>query len=152
MTSTIYLDANVFIYFIEGEPSVAYPLRDLFEALRRNPLAAVTSELTLAETLAPPRRPGAVPLSAKRGRYLDLLLNSRIVRLMPIDRDILIETAELRNVANHRLADAIHVVSAIRSRCRYFVSGDSDAKRLPAEIKWIVPNENGVQTLLEALA
>lgn len=152
MSSTIYLDANVFIYFLEGEPSVADPLRELFEAFRKKPSAAVTSELTLAETLAPPRRPGALPLDAKRDQYLDLLLHSKIVRLIPIDRDILIETAEIRNRANQRLADAIHVVSAIRSKSRYFVSGDSDAKRLPAGIDWIVPDKNGVRTLLGALA
>jgi predicted nucleic acid-binding protein len=148
----IYLDANVFIYFIEGKPLVADPLRELFVTLVRRPLVAWTSELTLAETLAPPRRPGALPLAEKQPKYLDLLIHSNIVQLAPVDRDILIRTAELREATKHKLADAIHVASAAKAECAYFVSGDADAKRLPAGMTWIVPDQDGVRTITKAIA
>jgi predicted nucleic acid-binding protein len=151
VSTRIYLDANVFIYFVEGELSIAEPLRALFQALRQKPLAAVTSELTLAETLAPPRRIGALPLHVKRRLYLDLI-NSKLIQLVPVDRDILIETADLRQAARHNLADAIHIVSAMKSQCGYFLSGDADGKRLPAQMKWISPDRQGLQVILEALA
>ena len=152
MLSPTYLDTNVFIYFIEGESSVAAPLRDLFSALQRNPLVAVTSELTFAEVLAPPRRPGALPLHVKRRKYLDLILWSDFIQLVPVSRSILIETADLRNVARRKLADAIHIVSVVRSQCVFFVSSDGDAKRLPDGMKRIVPDGQGVRTILDALA
>lgn len=148
----IYLDANVFIYFIEGKPLVAEPLRELFVTLARRPLVAWSSELTLAETLAPPRRVDALPLAEKRPKYLDLLIHSGIVQLTPVDRDILIRTAELREATKHRLADAIHVASAARAECAFFVSGDADAKRLPDGMNWITPDHDGVRTLTKALA
>jgi predicted nucleic acid-binding protein len=148
----IYLDTNVFIFLIEGEPSVAEPLLELFEMLAGRPLVAWTSEITIAETLAPPRRAGALPLAEKQSKYLDLLIHSNIVQLVPVDRDILIRTAELREAMRHRLADAIHVASAARSNCSVFVSGDTDARRLPAGLSWIVPDRDGVRMIMEALA
>jgi predicted nucleic acid-binding protein len=83
---------------------------------------------------------------------MDLLVHSKIVQLVPVDRDILVRTAELREVTRHRLADAIHVASAESSNCEYFVSGDADAKRLPARLSWIVPDRDGVRTIMDALA
>lgn len=152
MIRGIYLDANVFIYFIEGQPSVADPLHALFVTLARRPLLAWTSELTIAETLAPPRRTDALSLAEKQPKYVDLLIHSGIIQLVPVDREILVRTAALREVTRHRLADAIHVVSAARSNCEYFVSGDADARRLPAGMSWIAPDRDGVRTIMEALA
>src|SRR5258708_29129310 len=107
MTETrLYLDANVFIYAIEGSAEVSNPLRELFGLLRARPGAGVTSELTLAEVL-----PRANDL--RRRNYLDLIVWSRIFDLHPISRDILIETAEYRKVARMpKLPDAIHEVTA----------------------------------------
>ncbi|ATQ67506.1 type II toxin-antitoxin system VapC family toxin [Methylosinus trichosporium] len=102
--------------------------------------------------LAPPRRADALPLAEKQPKYLDLLIHSNIVQLVPVDRDILVRTAELREVTRHRLADAIHVASAARSECAYFVSGDADAKRLPDGMTWIAPDIEGVRMIVDALA
>jgi len=109
----LYLDANVFIYAIEGSADIADPLRQLFDLLRANRGIGVTSELTLAEVL--PRAS-----TAQRRSYLNMIVWSRIFDLHPVSRDILIETAEYRKAQYRkkagmpRLPDAIHVVTAIR--------------------------------------
>jgi predicted nucleic acid-binding protein len=64
----IYLDSNPIIYLVEGEPVISDPLKPLFEALRNKPQTAVTSELTLAEVLAPARRKDA--LSPHQATYV----------------------------------------------------------------------------------
>ena len=57
MTNTtrprIYLDANVFILLFEGLPEKAEIVRSLFGMLQARRGCSVTSELTLAEVLAP---------------------------------------------------------------------------------------------------
>ena len=125
MTDTrVYLDANVFIYAVEGQPDVADPVRSLFELFRRGRAIGVTSELTLAEVLA-----GAIDV--RRRSYLSLIAWSRIFELQPVSRDVLIETAEYRKHAGMpKLPDAVHVVTAIRSGCRKILSADSRL-RLP---------------------
>ena len=148
----VYLETNFFIKAVEGIPEDADPPKKLIEVLRTRPGLAITSEITLAETLAPPRRPDALPLHIKRRVYLDLLVWSRFITLMPVSRDILIDTADLRSVARMKLPDAIHLVSAIRGSCRYIVSSDSDFDRLPRGRTRIAPDVAGIDNLLKALA
>lgn len=151
MRLPVYLDANIFIYLVEGEPSFAEPVREFFDFLQKKSFTVTTSELTLAEVLAPPRRPGALPLHIKKRLYLDLILFSSTVELAPVSREILIETTELRNVTKHKLADAIHILSAVRAKCRYFVSNDADAKKALGGMEWVVPNQQGIRTILDTL-
>jgi predicted nucleic acid-binding protein len=151
---TVYVDANPFIYFIDGEEAVANRLRPFFELLRQKPGTAMTSELTLAEVLAK-ARPDA------RRSYLNLIVWSKLFELQPITRDILIDTAEYRQVSQTtrpdgtkvtvKLPDAIHVVTAVRSRCRMFLSADTGLK-LPVEMTVLEPNDAGFSTLMQALA
>jgi predicted nucleic acid-binding protein len=150
-SSRVYLDANVFILLVEGEPEQAGIIRELFDVLRKSRNSAVTSELTLGEVLAPPRRKGALELHLKRRLYLDLMIWSRFIELVPVSRDLLIETADLRQVSRHKLPDAVHVVTAVRSRCTYFLSNDVDGKRVPNQMQWLRPDVQGIATLLEAL-
>ena len=87
----------------------------------------MTSELTLAEVLAGPELPHS-PLV--RRTYLELIVFSKFLDLVPISRESLCESADLRFAHREthgkklKLADAIHLVTAIRSKCRYFVSAD----------------------------
>jgi hypothetical protein len=50
----VYLDSNVFIYALEGVEPWVNPLRDVFIAMESGQIAAITSELTLAECLVRP--------------------------------------------------------------------------------------------------
>ena len=61
-TGSIYIDTNVFIYAVEGASDTAAPSRRLMEALSERPGTAMTSEITLAELLAPAKRQDALPL------------------------------------------------------------------------------------------
>ncbi len=143
--SRFYLDANVFIYAIEGNANIADPLRKLFDLSRHNPGMAVTSELTLAEVL--PRAP-----DVRRRNYLNLIVWSRIFDLRPVSRDILIETAEYRETAGMpKLPDAIHVVTAIRAGCRTVLSADSRL-RLPNGYSVLLPDHDNLSRLIRVLS
>jgi predicted nucleic acid-binding protein len=56
-SSRIYIDANPFIYAIEGDKALARAMMDLFSLLRQRSGVGVTSELTLAEVLAKAKPP-----------------------------------------------------------------------------------------------
>jgi predicted nucleic acid-binding protein len=148
----VYIESNVFIYAVEGVAATASPARRLIASLRARSGIMHTSEITLAEVLAPPRRPGAWPLHMKRRAYLDLFVGSGVITLVPISRSILLETADLRTVTNLKLPDAIHLASAIRMKSKFLVSGDTDFRRLPAGMILIRPDDEGVESLLRAIA
>jgi predicted nucleic acid-binding protein len=144
----LYLDANVFIYAIEGNAAIADPLRQLFDLFRANRGIGVTSELTLAEVL--PRAS-----NVRRRSYLNMIVWSRIFDLHPVSRDILIETAKYREAAGMhsmpKLPDAIHVVTAIRAGCRTVLSADSRLK-LPDGYSVLPPVAANVSRLIQELS
>jgi predicted nucleic acid-binding protein len=141
----LYLDANVFIYAIEGIAEVSRLLHELFSLLRARAGTGVTSELPLAEVL--PKADGL-----QRRNYLDLIVWSRIFDLHPVSRDILIETAEYRKIARMpKLPDAIHVVNAIRAGCRTILSADSRLK-LPEGCTALLPNRETLSRLIRELS
>jgi predicted nucleic acid-binding protein len=146
----LYLDTNAIVYFVEGEPNVAEALSPLFQALRSKPGVAVTSELTLAEVLAPTTRRGKIPNDLKRS-YLDLIVWSAFIGLEPISRGILYDTAEVRLKAKLELPDAIHLVTAMRMGCSLFLTSDRGIKTPPGMAK-IAPDQSGISKLLSALA
>jgi predicted nucleic acid-binding protein len=148
----VYVDSNVLIYAVEGVPATAGPAKELIRFLRLQRGLMFTSEIALAEVLAPSRRRGAWPLAAKRRAYLDLLVWSGAANLVPVTRDILIRTADLRKAAPLKLPDAIHLMSAIHARCEFLVTGDADFKSLPKGMKQVRPDEEGIRKLLQALA
>lgn len=144
-----YLDANVFIDFVEGTAELAEPARDLFMALEGQNGIFATSELTLAEVLAPPKNGAAIP-NLKR-LYMNLIVWNPAIRLIPVSRDVLYETADLRKYTRHKLPDAIHVVTAIRAGCRFLISRDSDMNKLPVGgLKKVEANAATAVGLLEA--
>ena len=152
-TVAVYLDAMAFIFAIEGEPLYSGPSKLLLDRLRTRPGSGVTSELTLAEVLAGSDLPRSPPI--KRA-YLDLIVWSKFLDLVPIGREILYESASLRFAHRQthgrklKLPDAIHLVTAIRRKCRYFVSADKGIKP-PIDMKRIAPDADGVDEILKVL-
>jgi predicted nucleic acid-binding protein len=140
-----YLDANIFIYAVEGNSEIAEPLLRLFDLFRDRRGIGVTSELTLAEVL--PRAP-----EARRRNYFNLIIWSGIFDLRPVNRDILIETADYRKTTGMlKLPDAIHAVTAIRAGCRTFLSGDSRLK-LPVGYAVVAPTVDNLSYLIQELS
>ena len=58
----LYLDTNIFIYALEGYPKFIASVRALFAAIDEGRIRAVTSELTLAESLVKPMMDGNIIL------------------------------------------------------------------------------------------
>jgi predicted nucleic acid-binding protein len=151
---SVYVDANPFIYFVEGDDAVASYLKPFFELVRREPGTAVTSELTLAEVL-PKARPDF------RRSYLNLMVRSDLFHLHPVTREILIDSADYRRNTARTLADgrsimtklpdAIHIVTAVRSGCRAMLSADGGLK-VPIGMAIFEPNESGIAKLIQAIA
>ena len=150
----IYLDSNAFIYAIEGVDEISAQLHSLFSALRQRAQPACTSEFTLAEVL-----PKANVV--QRRSYFALILHSGLFDLLPVTRDILIETADYRKRLARpsfeargsmaKLPDAVHVVIAIRASCNTFVSFDRGL-RLPVGMDRVGREEGRLAKLVQEIS
>ena len=151
----IYVDANPFMYAIEGNESVARPINDFFALLRERPGIAATSELTLAEVLP------KTPAPDIRRSYFNLIIWSKIFDLRPVTREILIDTADYRRSTATKqfdgrmkmvqLPDAIHIVTAIKSGCTTILSLDAGLK-VPNGVAIVAPNQDGLSLLARAIS
>ena len=125
-TGSIYLDACVFIYSVEG----LEPYRNLLEPVWRRAeagsLELVTSELTITEVLVKPLRDNDHTLL---NTYHELFASPEI-QLIPTTRLIWEETAILRALTNLRTPDAVHATTALQEACSTFVTNDAIFRRV----------------------
>ena len=123
-TPIVYIDANPFIYFIDGEENVANQVRPFFKLFAERPGIAMTSELTLAEVLAK-ARPEA------RRSYFNLILWSKAFRLQPVTRDILIDTADYRQLSRRTNPDGTRITREASRRHSYCDGGPIQVPDVP---------------------
>jgi predicted nucleic acid-binding protein len=124
----IGLDTAVFIYFLEEHADFLALVEPLFVGLDGGRWAAVTSSLTLLETLVVPYRAGDIALAE---RYEALLSRSRGLRLVELDRPLLRAAAHLRAVLSVKTPDALQLAAALGARCTSFVTNDRDLPPVP---------------------
>ena len=137
----LYLDTNIFIYALEGYPKFIASVRALFAAIDEGRIRAVTSELTLAESLVKPMMDGNIILQKF---YEDTLQSSEALFVAPITRQILINAARIRASSNFiRLLDAIHLATANECSCQTFLSNDKRLKAI-SDLNIIILSETGL--------
>ena len=132
----VYIDANIFIYAVEGVEPWASVLRDVFSDIDAGKLFAITSNLSLAECLVMPFkhyqndlfRPSAEDLITV---YRQVLSPRPYLNIAPIDDHILIFAARLRAETGLKLPDAIHAATALTQKCNVMLTNDAGFKRVP---------------------
>jgi predicted nucleic acid-binding protein len=127
-----YLDANVFIYAANGFAPFSRVLKEVFDAVDGDKMTAITSELTVAEILVTPFRNADARQETECRR---IVAPRPGFGLIEIKAEILEKAARLR-AANRalRLPDAIHLATAILSKCDVVLTNDQHlkaAKQIP---------------------
>lgn len=124
----VALDSVVFIYFIEENPRYLPVIEPVFGAIDRGRIEAVTSGITLLETLVVPLRAGDVRLA---GRYEALLTRSRGIRLREIDISLLRLAAHVRAATRLKTPDSLQFATALATGCSAFLTNDRDYPGIP---------------------
>lgn len=125
--STVLLDSMCVIYAVERVPPYVRLLRPVFTDIRAGRLACAISTVTLAEVLTKPLRDGD---SALAGRFRRVLLRTRNVTLLPLDRAVAERAASLRARYSLRTPDAVQIGTAIEAGCTHVVTNDPVWKRV----------------------
>lgn len=127
LTSPVYLDANVFIYALEGYSQFKSRVAALLTAIDRHDIEAVTSELTVAEVLVKPFRDRH---AEQQAAYQRILQTTPTFHMVPVSRDILVTAAQLRGRFAVKLPDAIHAATSQQCRCSTFLTNDARFKTM----------------------
>lgn len=137
----VYFDSNVFIYAFETPKSLLMPSRalgDIFTLLSQDRLAVRTSALTKAEVLVHPLRHQFAELEAD---YRAILSGTQGVAVDAITDVMLEKAVALRAFHGMKLADSIHIASAIISGCDFLVTGDKGFLRCDSQIRIMLLEE-----------
>lgn len=123
--TSVYLDTNCFIYFLEKHPLFFPIIFPVFEAAMNGDHQIVTSELTLAELLIRPYQLGRADIAMT---YREFLTDAEIVTLTPINLNVLDKAAAIRAAHKTALPDAIHIATALEAHCDAFMTNDRKMK------------------------
>lgn len=133
---SIYLDSNILIYGVE--PPSHMPrlpleiLKNLFQDVQSGSTKAFTSQLTLSEALVLPLRENDRELEQT---YRQLLKGTPHFPVKPVTLTILERSASLRaHYKGLKLADAVHLATAIESACDLFLTADKRLRQCEREI------------------
>lgn len=121
----VYFDTNVFIYSLDGYEEYYGLLKTIFSHIAENHLLVVTSELTLAECLVKPVKDENKEATKQFEQYIQ---TSEIMKVKPVSRGILRQSANVRAEQGLKLPDAIHMATAIDQCCKTFITNDKKLK------------------------
>lgn len=117
----VYVDTNVFIYFLERNVQFFAAAVPVIEALSNRDVQGYTGEITVAEAMVGPYRSNdAAAISHTRNFFT----KTGLVTLLPHDRVIFDHAAQLRAQQRLPFIDAIHVATAVEAACKFFITND----------------------------
>lgn len=126
--SIVYLDTSILIYTIEKFPNYLPLLEPMWEQLETGKIQAISSELTLMETLVLLfKNSNSLLINA----YESILLAGEI-RSISITQSILKKAAEIRANFNLKTPDAIHAATDILTNCTVFFTNDRGFDKVSA--------------------
>jgi predicted nucleic acid-binding protein len=125
----VYLDANVFIYGVEGTPPYFDLVAPVIRAVVEGGQDAVTSEITLAECLVGPFRHRD---ERTERAFYDVLRPRGGLTVAPVTREVLVGAARLRAARRAlKLPDAVHAATARLYSCSVFLTNDTHVRAVP---------------------
>lgn len=131
---SVYFDANIFIYYLENEPTYAPVIGNALQALTLGEFRAMTSHLTLAELLPPLAKENKTDLIAQS---LEFIRDTGLFTLYPAGEEVCIQAGILRGTVGMKTPDAIHVATAALQRADVFLTNDRGI-RLPKSIQGLI--------------
>ncbi len=123
----VYFDTNIVIYAVEGFADYADQIQALLKAMNSGEIVAVTSELTLAETLVKPLKDQN---TTNQQAYRMFLAPTSAFEIVPISRNILEAAAQWRATSKLKLPDAIHLATCLSEQCDSLLTNDDAFKSL----------------------
>lgn len=128
MGQIIALDSMIFIYLFEADERYYEKIQSLFDQIENGTKSAVTSEITVIETLSPEKY---LSNDGLRGEITRFFQESRGLSVLPVNREISLTAANLRRENKFlHTPDAIQLATAIISGADIFVTNDKKLQKM----------------------
>jgi predicted nucleic acid-binding protein len=130
-----YLDTNIVIYVVEGQPAFQLRARNHIASLEKAGHRFIISDLTWTECLVWPFRTANGPLLLDYQRFFvgPHLTTVSAMAAVPT------RAAMIRGTHNYALADSLHLATAVEHRCDRFFTNDNRLAAFPDIAVEILP-------------
>ena len=119
---SVYLDTNVFIYFLDQNPDYFPLVGPIIKAIESGEIIGYTGDAVIAEILVKPYRSGNLALAASIKAFFRM---ENFLYISPHDAETFDLAAQLRAKFNHKFIDALHYATAIRAGCKFIITNNN---------------------------
>jgi predicted nucleic acid-binding protein len=130
-----YLDTNIIIYAVEGQPALQQRASSHIAALQAAGRQFMVGELTWTECLVLPLRSGNSALLLDYHRFFA----APRLATVPLSAAAYSRAAMIRGIHGHGLADSMHLATAVEYRCDRFLTNDQILLSFPDVIVELLP-------------
>ena len=117
----VYLDTNVFVYFLDRNPDYFPVVAPIIEAIESGLIIGYTGDAAIAETLVKPYQTGNLALAASFKAFFRM---DNFLSIQAHDAETFDLAAQLRSKRGLKFIDALHCATAIQAGCKFFVTND----------------------------
>jgi predicted nucleic acid-binding protein len=117
----VYIDTNLFIYFLDRHPVYFSAVAALFQASMDQVFFATTGDVAVAEVMVGPYRHDDPSLAARCKQFF---AQSQLLTVVAHQRQVFDSAAQLSAKKRMKFIDALHVATAIDVGCTAFITND----------------------------
>jgi predicted nucleic acid-binding protein len=125
----VYIDTNVFIYFLDQNVKFFPVASALLEAVELGNFVAHTGDITVAETLVKPYQSDNILLVAK---VKEFFYADNFLAIASHDASTFNLCAQIRAKYSMKFADALHYATALKAGCKFFITNDTGIRSTDA--------------------
>jgi predicted nucleic acid-binding protein len=117
----VYIDTNLFIYFLDRHPTYFSAVAALFQSSIDQEFFATTGDVAVAEVMVGPYRQADPSLAA---RFKQFFAQSQLLSVVAHQRHVFDSAAQLAAKKRMKFIDALHVATAIDVGCTTLITND----------------------------
>jgi len=126
--SKVALDSMIFIYLFEEDERFLRPVESIFEKVELGKITAITSVISLIETLSAPK---LKDIPEKTQVFSRFFYETPNLTTLEVNKEIALEASRLRREKEFlRTPDSIQIATATNQSADFFVTNDFRLKNL----------------------
>lgn len=125
MGQSVYIDANIFIYFLDGQESFLSMVTPFLEAVLNGEIIGYTGDAVLAEVMVHPYKFGNL---ATIDRFKAFFAQEDFLSILTHDSKAFDLASQLSGTKGMKLVDSLHMATALQAGCTYMLTHDKGMK------------------------
>lgn len=122
---SVYIDANIFIYFLDGQEPFFSMVHPFLEAVIEGEIIAYTGDAVIAEVMVHPYKQGNL---ATIERFKAFFAQDNFLSTLSHDAKAFDLASQLSGTKGMKLVDSLHMATALQAGCSYLITHDKGIK------------------------